>query len=67
MEQLEENNIYLSTTTACALGNNPSKSVFAITNDEKLASNTLRISISHLNTEEDINNFIKILKELLNK
>ena len=45
LHMLEENEIYLSTTTACALGNSPSKSVLAITGDENLASNTIRISI----------------------
>ena len=65
LEKLEENNIYLSTTTACALGSEPSKSVLAITNDEKLASNTIRISLSHLTSEDDIDKFIKIFKELL--
>ena len=66
LKKLEENNIYLSTTTACSLGNSPSKSVLAITNDEQLASNTLRISISHLTSEEDINKFIKIFNDIIN-
>ena len=64
---LEDNKIYLSTTTACSLGNAPSKSVFAITNDEKLASNTIRISLSHLTKKEDIYTFLEIFKELLTK
>ena len=66
LKQLEEKSIYLSTTTACALGNAPSKSVYAITNSEELASNTLRISISHLTTEKDIDEFIKIFSDILN-
>ena len=66
LKKLEDNEIYLSTTTACALGSSPSKSVLAITGDEKLASNTLRISISHLTKEEDIKEFIKIF-ELVTK
>ena len=65
LKELEDNEVYLSTTTACALGNSPSKSVLAITNDENLASNTLRISISHLTSEDDINAFIKLFKDLL--
>ena len=66
LSKLEDNEIYLSTTTACALGSSPSKSVLAITKDEKLASNTIRISISHLTKEEDIKEFIKIF-ELVTK
>ncbi len=65
--KLEEKGIYLSTTTACALGDMPSKSVLAITGSESLASNTIRISISHLTTKEDIETFLKefdiVLKE----
>ena len=62
LENLFNNEIYLSTTTACALGNSPSKSVFAITRDEALASNTIRISISHITTMDEIKEFINIFK-----
>ena len=65
LKELENNEIYLSTTTACALGNSPSKSVLAITNNEELASNTLRISISHMTTEKEINEFLRIFKKLV--
>ena len=58
LSKLEENEIYLSTTTACALGNSPSKSVLAITGSNELASNTIRISISHLTSALDIEKFI---------
>lgn len=64
LKLLEDNEIYLSTTTACALGNSPSKSVLAITGDENLASNTLRISLSHLTKEDEINKFIEVFKEV---
>ena len=66
LEKLFLNEIYLSTTTACALGNSPSKSVLAITGDEELASNTIRISISHLTTMEEIKKFINVFKEINN-
>ncbi len=65
LKKLEEKEIYLSTTTACSLGNMPSKSVYAITHDEALASNSIRISISHLTKEEDIDTFLKEFKKLL--
>ena len=65
LKKLEEKEIYLSTTTACALDSSPSKSVLAITNDKDLASNTIRLSISHLTKKEDIISFIKIFKEIL--
>ncbi len=62
---LEEHEIYLSTTTACSLGTAPSKSVFAITGSEELASNTIRISISHLTTKEEIMKFLDVFRILL--
>ena len=65
LKQLDKKEIYLSTTTACSLGNAPSKSVFAITKDKSLAENSIRISISHLTTEEEISNFISIFLNLL--
>ena len=67
LKELENNEIYLSTTTACSLGNTPSRSVLAISNDKVLASNTIRISISHLTKEEDIIKFLEIFKKILNK
>ena len=65
LQKLEEKNIYLSTTTACSLNNSPSKSVLAITKSMELASNTIRISISHLTTKEDIDVFLKTFIECL--
>ena len=64
IEQLNDKEIYVSTTTACSLDNMPSKSVLAITGSEELAKNTIRISISHLTTEDDIDKFIKIFKKI---
>ena len=64
IEELNKREIYISTTTACSLDNMPSKSVLAITNDLDLANNTIRISISHLTTKDDINTFIKIFKKI---
>ena len=64
IEELNKREIYISTTTACSLDNMPSKSVLAITNDIDLASNTIRISISHLTTKDDINTFIKVFKKI---
>ena len=67
LKLLEEKEIFLSTTTACSIGDTPSKSVLAITGNSNFASNTIRISISHLTKEQDIDKFIKTLSEILNK
>ena len=65
LKELEKRDIYLSTTTACSLENAPSKTVFAITNNQTLAENTIRISISHLTTKEDIKSFVDTFLQLL--
>ena len=43
----------------------PSKSVMAITKDENLARNSIRVSISHMTTKEEISIFIETLKKIL--
>ena len=67
VKYLEKNKIYVSTSSACSLGNTPSKSVYAITNDKELASNTIRISLSHLTKESDIDKFLNIFKSIYDK
>lgn len=67
VKYLEKNKIYVSTSSACSLGNTPSKSVYAITNDMDLASNTIRISLSHLTNESDIDKFLNVFKTIYDK
>ncbi len=64
LEKLAEKEIYLSATSACSLKNSISKSVFAITNSKALASNSIRISLSHLTTKEEIDKFILIFTKI---
>ncbi len=58
LHALEEDDIYISTQSACSSGN-ISKAVMALTHDEKRASSSIRISISAKTSEEDIQNFLK--------
>lgn len=58
LHALEEDEIYVSTQSACSTGNT-SKSVMAVTNDDQRASSSIRISISRKTTDEDINKFLK--------
>ncbi len=64
LHALEEKEIYLSTKTACANGDF-SQALLAVYHNKKLASSSLRISISHLTTKEELEEFITIFKELL--
>lgn len=58
---MEENEVYISTNTACSSGD-LSTSVMAIYNDKKRAMGTIRISISHVTTMEEITKFINIFQ-----
>jgi len=60
LKALEEDDIYVSTQTACALGNY-SLAIYSLYNDTKRASTSLRISISYLTTYEEIDKFIDSL------
>ena len=63
---MEEYEIYLGTNTACSSGD-LSASVMAIYNDKKRASSTIRISLSHLTTTDEINRFLTYFKIVYNK
>lgn len=63
---LEENEIYISTNTACS-SETLSTSVMAIYGDKKRALSTIRISISHVTTKEEISKFINIFRLEYNK
>ncbi len=58
---MEDDEIYLSTNTACSSGE-LSTSVMAIYNDKKRAMSTVRISLSYVTTNEEINKFLNIFK-----
>ena len=58
--KLNENGVMVSTKTSCCPLNTPSKLVYALTKDKSLASTSIRISLSHLTTESEIDEFLKI-------
>lgn len=55
---LEEYDIYISTQSACSTGN-VSKAVLALTNDEKRALSSVRVSLSYLTTKKEIEEFLR--------
>lgn len=56
---LDKYEIYISTKSACSNTNAISDSVYAVTKNRYYASTSIRISISHLTTEEEIFKFLK--------
>lgn len=63
LHALEEYEIYIGSNTACS-SLDISTSVMAVYNDKKRASTTLRISISHITTNEEINKFLNAFDEV---
>ena len=66
LHALEQDDIYISTQTACSTGNY-SKAVYSVTKDEDKAGRSIRISISYLTTKEEIDILIDSLKKNLEK
>ncbi len=58
LHALEKYDIYISTQTACSTGT-MSKSVYALTKDEKRAKSSIRISLSYLTKESEIDYFLE--------
>lgn len=58
-QALEECEIYVATKSACCVVNTPSRPVYALTKDRKLALSTIRVSLSHLTTGEEIESFLE--------
>lgn len=56
---MERHNIFISSNTACSSGK-LSTSVMAIYNDKLRAGTTIRISISHLTTVKEIEDFLEV-------
>lgn len=64
LHALETKDIYISTQTACSSNSSLSRAVLSLTKDESRAKSSIRISLSYLTTEEEINIFIKEFKEI---
>lgn len=59
---LANHEIYVSSNTACSSGE-VSNAVLAVYNDLNRAKHTIRISLSHVSTTEEINRFLEVFKE----
>ena len=66
LHALEEEEIYISTKTACS-SDDYSIGVLELTNDLEKAKSSLRVSLSHLTKESEIDRFLSVLDEKINK
>ncbi len=64
-EALAQRGICVSTKAACVAQKAPSRPVYALTKNRKLALSTLRISLSHYTTEEEVDILIESLVEIV--
>lgn len=62
---LEQNELYVSTGSACSSKlKKPEKTVYALTKSQQLATTSIRVSLSHLTTYEEIDALIEVLNKI---
>lgn len=65
LHALETHEIYISTKTACSSDVGISDSVYAVTGSKEYALHSLRVSISHLTTKDELEEFVRVLKKCI--
>ncbi len=66
-KELEKKEIYVSTKSACSSDKNISKTIYAITKDAERAKSSIRISLSHLSTKTQLDEFLKVFDDVYKK
>lgn len=65
VHSLEAEEIYVSTGSACSSKlKKPEKTILSMTNSIPLATSSIRISLSHLTTFDEINKFIEVVEKI---
>lgn len=67
LHALEQEEIYVSTKTACSKDSSASISLLTLGYDNERSSSSIRISLSHLTTKDELEEFIKVLKIKINE
>lgn len=62
-KKLSDRGVYISTQTACSTGN-ISPAVYSLTKNKLVAETSLRLSLSHITTKEELQEFYKIFNEI---
>lgn len=65
LHALEQKEIYISTKTACSKDNSNSLTLTTLKKEDSISGHSIRVSISHLTTEEEINIFVENLKNCI--
>ncbi|MBQ8509717.1 MAG: cysteine desulfurase [Clostridia bacterium] len=61
-QALDKHGVCVSVKSACSVENTPSRAVFAVSRDRKNALASWRISLSHLTTQDELEEFLKIFE-----
>lgn len=67
LHALEEDDVYISTQTACSSKTDESKAVLALTKDSERSKSSVRISLSYKTTKEEIDEFLKVFDKCYNR
>ncbi len=67
LHMFEEEEIYISTQTACSSKDTLSKAVLAVTGNMNQAETSVRISLSHKTSEKEVEEFLKVLAKIYDK
>jgi len=62
--ELDRRGVCVSTKSACSVPNTPSRPVFAVSSDKKNAMCSWRISLSHMTTNDEITELLRIFDEI---
>ena len=62
---LSDNDVYVSTKSACSSSESVSRVIYALTNDKDRASSSIRVSFSYDTTKEEIDKFFNIFDKCL--
>lgn len=66
VQELAQRGICVSQKSACSIPNTPSKTIMAIYHDKNRALSSFRVSLSYQTTPEEIDAFLKSIKEIAN-
>lgn len=67
LHALEEEEVYISTQTACSSKSDESKAVYALTKDHDRSKSSVRISLSYKTTLDEIDRFLEIFERCYNR
>ena len=67
LHALAEKEVYISTKSACSSSDSMSNAVYALSKDRTISNSSLRISLSYLTTEEEIDKFLEIFDNVYQK